>query len=768
MNKRTRTLSIVTFIVLGILSCLALFNLKFGFDLEQFFPEGDEDLVFYREFIDEFERDDNFMLLAVRRDEGVFEQQFLEQFHELTLKASRLPHINSAQSLTKFSYPLKTPFGITSVPAIHIDKPQKYEKDKSRILQDERFVNNLISEDATTLVISLKTTPDIAQGQAEELITSMNSLMASYDFDNYHYIGRSYFQVEMVRMQKREVLVSALISWFLVSVVMMLTFQRIRSVMIALVSIGLGMLIFMGFLGATGRELNAMAALYPVLMIIVGTSDVIHIMSKYIDELRKGIPKKTAIIITIKQIGIATLLTSLTTAIGFASLATSKVVPIRDFGINAAVGVLIAYITVIFFTTALLSFYEKDQLIKHHNGAMFWSKWMNWFNNYTKYNVLKITTGVVLVFVLALLGISKVGTNYNIVGNLPEGKKVTEDFLFFEKEFSGFRPMELAVFVQGDYKINDYEVIRQIDTIEQHLRTYEAIRTASSITALYKTINQMSNGNKQSAYQLTNSASKFKKQQKLASKLPNQNFNLLVSKDQQKARISTRVLDVGADTFQGIGNDIDTWIAANTDPSIVKIRRTGTGMLFDKNANYIRKNLLQGLGLAMFIVSILMVILFRNIKLLIISLIPNVFPLLLAGALLGYAGIELEAGIAIVFAIIFGIAVDDTIHFLSKFKLARQQGMSVDDAIQITYVETGKAICLTSIILFFGFLVMLFSVHPPSVRIGVLVSLTLFSALFSDLLIIPILIRWLIKDNPPTKGRLQEKQLQEKRATSIS
>ena len=106
----------------------------------------------------------------------------------------------------------------------------------------------------------------------------------------------------------------------------------------------------------------------------------------------------------------------------------------------------------------------------------------------------------------------------------------------------------------------------------------------------------------------------------------------------------------------------------------------------------------------------------------------------------------MEAGISIVFAIIFGIAVDDTIHFLSKFKLARNKGMNIDDAIEITFLETGKAICLTTVILFFGFMILLFSVHPPSIIVGTLISVTLFSALFGDLLFIPVLIRMFMKD----------------------
>ncbi|MEL7021157.1 MAG: MMPL family transporter, partial [Bacteroidota bacterium] len=373
MNKNTRIASLTFFAIWTIISAIAVFNLKFSFSFDQFFPKGDEDLAFFQEFLEDFEADDNFMLIAVRRQDGVFEQQFLEQFHELTLQSRTLPHVNNTQSLTKFSYPIKTPFAVTTVPAIHIDQPDRYERDRAKILQDERLVYNLISEDATTLVIALETVADIGFDESAELLDAMHAMVASYDFEEYHFLGRAYFQKELVEMQQREVMMSTFVSATLVALIMFWIFRRPIGILIALTSIGLGLLLFMGLLSLLGRELNAMAALYPVLMVIVGTSDVIHIMSKYVDELKKGIDRRTAIRTTIREIGMATLLTSATTAIGFATLVTSKVGPIRDFGINAAIGVLVAYVTVIGFTTVLLYMCRADQIIKLGRGEAFWT-----------------------------------------------------------------------------------------------------------------------------------------------------------------------------------------------------------------------------------------------------------------------------------------------------------------------------------------------------------------------------------------------------------
>jgi len=746
MLAKLRWASIGVFILLAVLSSFYIFQLKFAFDFEQFFPEGDEDLEFFRDFIAEFETDDNFLIVAVANKEGAFQEEYLKAFHKLTLQTRKLPYVLQSTSLTTFSYPLKTPFAITSIPAIHIDKPEKYERDREKILADERFVYNLISPDAKALTILLKTKENIGLDESKELILALQEMVQSYDFDAHHLLGRAYFQKELVEMQKREVLVSGAVSSVLVMLVMFLIFRRFWGIAVALISIGIGMLLFFGLLAGFGRELSAISALYPVLMIIVGTSDVIHIMTKYIKELEEGKTRKDAIIVTIKEIGLATLLTSTTTAIGFGSLMTSKIYPIKDFGVNAAIGVMVAYITVLFLTTALLTFFDRDQLTSYGSNQKIWDKFMAWFYIYTRDYPRKIAIGGIAIFAISMVGISMIKTNYAIINNMPSGAKITEDFKFFEKNFTGFRPMEFAVFAEGDKKVTDYEVLSEVHKVEQHLKEYPSIRAVTSLTTVYKSINQMENGNSHKAYTFPKDERQFNKYKKLTSKLPNNRFNVLVNEDETKARISSRILDIGADTIKQMGVDIDRWISANTDSTKISFKRTGTGLIIDKNAAYVRRSLLLGLGGAILIVSFLMAFLFRDIKMVLVSLIPNLFPLVLAGALLGFIGIDLEAGVAIVFAVIFGIAVDDTIHFLSKYKISRRNGMDMEAAIEVSFMETGKAICLTSIILFFGFLVMLFSVHPPSVSIGLLISLTLFSALFSDLFLMPVLIRWLKAD----------------------
>jgi uncharacterized protein len=743
-RRRNRLLGLYAFLILG--SAFLLTRLTFSFDFEQFFPKGDPDWEFFKNYIKDFESDDNFLLVAVGRPEGVFERSFLEKFHDFSVKAGQLPHVTASMSLTKMQYPLKTPFGVTALPVIHVEDTSFYASDRQKALQDRRFVHNFISEDATALSLILKTVNQNTQAQAEELMTALDSLLTGYGFPEVHKLGRPYFQRDMVRMEKREVLVSTFIAALLVMAVLYFIFRRWAMVLIAMTGIGLALLFFLGLLSLLGRELNALAAWYPVLMCIVGVADTIHLTTKYLDELDKGHDPDTAIRITLREIGFATFITCITTAIGFASLLTNRTQPIQDFGLNSALGVVTAFAVIYGWLWAILPRFNKDQLIKITPEYAFWDRFMGWCYRYTARRGRFIGAVAVGLLALCLLGISKINTNYRIKNNLPVGQRITEDFLYFERKFSGFRPVEVAVFPQNGYAADDFRVLQQMDKLEGHLRSYAPIRAVTSVNDLYRSLHAMEHGNRADAYRLPDSLADFERYQKLAQKVPAAATEVLLSKNRDKARIAARIQDVGRDTVALVQASIENWWRHNTDSTVAKFKLTGTGVVLDKNSAYIRDNMLQGLIPSVLIVALIMALLFRDWRMVLVFTAPNVFPLFFAGALIGWLGIPLEAGIATVFSIVFGIATDDTIHFLSTFKVCRSKGMKVEESLRTTLAETGKAMCLSSIILFFSFLVMLFSVHPPSVTVGLLVSVTLAGALFCDLLLAPVLVRWLIKD----------------------
>ncbi len=745
MSNRNKYLSYLFFIAITLGGIFALFNAKFEFNFEDFFPKNDPDLDYFLEFIEDFETDDNFYLIALESNTSIFDEKYLSQLESLTKAARDLENVKESLSLTSIQYPVMTPFGPNLIPAVNVDDPTKYPANKKTLSEDERFMKTLISEDFSSSILNLKLSDNMGLDESNKIVNQIDSLVNQYEFDEVHYLGRANFQKAMIEMSTNEIIKSSVMAAILVLIVMLLIFRKAASVILTMLSIGLAMLGFLCYMYLSGQAFNAMAGLFPILMIIVSTSDVIHLLSKYIDELRKGKTEEEAIKVTVRDIGMATFLTSITTSIGFITLLFSRLQPIKDFGVNAAAGVLIAFGVILLFCRVFFPMFSLEQLANPAKTINFWEKILGkWYLQTKKYKtrILVISS---LVLLLSFLGISMITTNYKLISNLPRGQKITQDYLYFEQEYAGFRPLEVAVTVKDGYKIDDFEVMDDIVKLEEHIKTYDVISNVTSYSMIFKSINRMMNGNTSEAYAFPSDSSVYNNYKKFSQFLPKLTSSLLLSKDSRKARISSRVDDIGAEEVQDRVQRIENWIAENTNPDIASYKVTGTAMLLDKNMFYVRESLLKGLGFAILMVSILMVLLFRDIKLIIISIVPNLLPLLISAGILGFVGVELEAGIAIVFAIAFGIAVDDTIHFLSKYRLERGKGKSVDDALEVTFKETGKAIIITSIILFFGFLVLFFSIHPPSRSIGILIAVTLISAIIADLYLIPILISMLVK-----------------------
>jgi len=738
---------IAIFILATIGSIYFTTQLRFTFSFDQFFPKGDKDYIFFENYKNEFGADDNFMIIAVPNSPGVFDSSFLNKFHQTSLEAANLPYVIQSQSLTQLSFPVKTPFGFFAVPVIHLDDASRWEEDKRKILADRRFVYNLIDDKATALCIALRVKDDINISESNILMSAVDSLMAANKISKFHCLGRANFQKSLVEFQKSEILFAFVASIILVTIVMFLLYRKWIGILIALGSIALGLLLFLGLLGAWGREMNALSALYPVLMLIVGSSDVIHIFSKFTDELKSGKNRNDAMNVTLKEIGVATLLTSLTTAVGFATLMTSELETIREFGLNAAIGVMVAYVTVLLFTTSLLSYFKIEDIIDTTAGNRKWDGLLSRISQvcfHSGKKILLIFTGALVFFIAGML---LVKTNYSIVNNLPRGYRVTEDFLYFEKNFGGFRPMEYAISSKSrQYRADDFEILQEANKLEEYLHSTGNIKTSVSMAMVYKSFNQMNGANQNGAYMFPTDKETFQQYRKYTEMMSQEQQSILVSKDGKKTRISARITDLGADSIKQFTKLTDDWIANNLDTTLVEVKQTGTGLILDKNSEYVRDNLLQGLGLSILMISILMGILFRSFKMLVIALIPNLIPLIMAAGVMGYLGIDMEAGVSIIFTVIFGIAVDDTIHFLTRYKLARSAGMHNDASIQVTIMESGKAIIITSIVLFFGFMNMIFSVSPPTFNIGILISTTLVGALLCDIFLLPVLMRYTYRD----------------------
>ncbi len=743
MFKRWINIAIIAvFAVLSAVSVFFLLRLEFNYDFESFFPKSSADMAFYNRYREQFGPDDNHILIGLgNRSSGSFDLQFLKKIDSFTREAGRqLPHIISASSLPVLKIPILAAGTLIRQPLIHLNDPGRLRDDSLNIIQDERLRNRYISSDGSVMAVILNTSGTLTLKQAKELDEGLNRMLDNYHFEDFFIAGRAYYQSLFAKRAKDEFVFYSSLSTIIILIILFLIFRKPWGILVSFSSVLVGMLIFIGFLGLRGKSLDPMSNLFPILMIIVGVSDVIHLLTKYTLEQRKGMKQRAAIRKTIREVGLATFLTSLTTAIGFSSLYTSSVPPIRNFGVTASIGVFIAYFTVLLFSSSLMSLFPAEKLIRINVKKNNWDRITSWFYRVTLNHQRKILIFSLLAIVVFIAGISKISTDTHIENNFPRDAKIRSDFILLEEAFGGVRNFEIAVLAAPGKLIKQSDILRNIEKVERYLAGISILSSPISPVSLYKSVNRALHGNSADHYKLPEEDYRLRRLDRYVRKIPDQIGSSMISKDGTMGRMMFRFRDVGSDSIAAIRQNIDSWVAQNTDTAIVKFRQTGTALLFDTNTKNVRSNMFFGLGIAFLLVSLLMVMLFKNWKMVFISLVPNIFPLLLGGALLGFLGIELDAATSIIFAIAFGIAVDDTIHFLSKFRLEIDQGKTIKESIRITFHESGKAICLTSIILFFGFISLSSSYYPPTFYVGLLVSITLLSALLADLFLTPVLI----------------------------
>lgn len=728
------------FVVLLIGLGYFLTQLNFQYNIDRFFPSNNKHLSFLKKFQDRLEPDDNFLLVGVESRRSVFDSGFLKQVNQFGDSLQRLPAVQRVTDLTRIKEPIKGPFGFLTVPLIHLDQPERYQRDSAQIYKDPRWPNYLISEDGKALAMLIKTQPELPQDSADRFIQHTKQLVKDYAFHDVRYAGRTISQVNFVKKIQQEVVFYVVACNIVLLIILYLIFRRPLGVVIPMASVVFGMVLFFELLGLLNVPLDIMSTLYPTLMLIIGMSDVIHIMSKYIDELRKGAARLQAMHTTIREIGFATLLTSLTTAVGFLALLTSQIPPLKTFGIFAAVGVFLAYLTVIGFTTMVLVNFDADQLSKPRatpqRGGGILGRVFSWVSRHQR----GVWAGSLLALVVFGVGLSQVSRNMFMLASVPEDSEIRQDFRFFESKFSGVRPIEIAILPQEDHIIDDPAVIREVKEFEAYLTSHDPINHVVSPLTIYRTVNKSLSNGKQSAYRIPEDSARFRKINQFMEQRGGGTFADVMGSQKQMGRITGKMRDIGSENVKALYDSIRTWKATHTDQNVVDFRITGKMFLVDKNNDYLIGNLITGLALAFVVVGILMGLLFRQLKMVLISFVPNIIPLIIAGAVMGYLGITLKATTSIIFTIAFGIAVDDTIHFLSRFKLEQLKGAGQVMAMRRTFVETGKAISFTTIILLSGFSTLIFSDFTVTYYIGLLIGLTLGSALVADLLLLPLLL----------------------------
>lgn len=741
-RKFTALLPLVLVVVLTILSILQLPSLRFNYHFEAFFPENDPDLTFFNDFKEKFGNDNDYILVGIREEGGIFDEEFLKEVSSLSDSLSNLRYVESVTGPTDLTFLISGPFGPVNASFLHPDEPDRYASDSIRIYSQKEITGPFFSEDATAVNILIQTIQEPSKEKSDSIVLGLERILENFQFYELHLAGKVPAQYHYINRMQRELFVFISIAVVLLILILTIMFRSFWAVVAPLLIVFLSIIWLLGVMSITGKNIDLIMTLMPTMLFVVGMSDAIHFLSRYTEIIREGYSKIAAIKITVKEIGVAVFLTSLTTAVGFLTLITVSITPLKEFGIYIATGVGIAFALTFLILPSILSLVKPPATSGYNiRYSLKWAKATRWILRWTLKNRVSVLVGTVLLIGISLIGISKIEVNTHLLEDLRNDDPLKQDFQFLEDRFDGVRPNEIMVSVKGGGTVWDYENMIQIALVSEFVKKYYDTGPQLSLVSLVKMFNQSLNGGRVDYYRIPGTKEEYEPVR--AAMLKYRKSNILkrfVTPDGKHAAISTRMKDTGSREVALKDYQFYTVLPELADSGSLHFHLTGTARLIDKNIGYLSVNMIQGLLFAFMLIAFISGVFFRSARMVLFALIPNIIPLVFIGGIMGFLGVDLKVSTSIIFTIAFGIAVDDTIHFLSRFRMELKSGRTVPFAIRSSLNITGRAIILTSIVLITGFFTLIFSDFEGTWLVGLLISLTLLFAILSDLFLLPVLL----------------------------
>lgn len=574
-----------------------------------------------------------------------------------------------------------------------------------------------------------------------------------------HFAGIPYVRTILTGKVQAELKLFLYLSLAVTAVVLFVFFRSFAAVIVPLIVIGVAVVWTMGTLVLFDYKITMLTGLIPPIIVIIGIPNCVYLLNKYHQEFVLKGSRIRALEAVIRKIGIVTLITNTTTAIGFLVLISAKITILREFGVVAGINVFSTFIISVVMIPVVFSFLPNptNRQLKHLDGKGL-QKILEFVCHIvsTRRTVIYIVT--CLIVVVSSFGVWKVYSVSFMVDDIPEKDKVKVDLKFFEQRFNGVMPLEIVLNTGDKNAFKDRDLMLKIDQFEKYIASQPELSKPVSYLSFLKSANQAYYGDDSTFYQVPSKQDKNKLLLYLVKSTKNSGGENALSKfvdTTGKIRLSIKVADIGS-------KRMDTLINQKVIPKAkeifesstnVKVQATGTTLLFIKGINYLIDNLRSSLVIAIVLIAIIMAMLFRSSLMISLSLVTNLIPIIITGALMGYFDIPLKPSTALIFSIAFGISVDDSIHYLAKF---RQElflnNFNVYESVKKSIIETGGSMMYTSIILFFGFIIFAGSNFIGTRMLGILTSTTLLMAMVTNLVLLPALL--LTFDSGKRKGRL--------------
>ncbi len=680
--------------------------------------------------------------------EGIdpLEPGFLDELAGFTQRVQQYEGVKQVLSLANMPYLARQGNGL--VPRRLLEPDVSPDELRRRVLAQPFLQGLLLSRDGKTTVMMVTFDETFNDTPARVKVVRRIADEAEKLPGNAAFTGFPYLRTQYAERVTRESPLFTLLAMLVSMAFLFLTFRSWRAVVLPTVIVVLGIVWAFGLVSLFGHKLNIVTAVLPALIVVIGIATAIHLMTKYYDLYAAFGDRRKAVTEALQIVGMATFLTAFTTAIGFAVLVFSGSRLLIVFGAFAAVAIMLVYVLCV--TLIPLMFLHSRPPSRQVTSLVTHDWFADRFGRLGSF-IREHATAIVLVSAVFLvsgaIGATRIPTDIYVFSDFYEDDPLRQDLALYEQYYGGVLPLEVVVESKRPGLFRTPVNLRRLERLQAGLDTLPSVGRTFSVVQLVKLANQAYLGGHPATYRLPSTYELPFLQSALKGLISGNsrsgmlsNLPKIVDSTFTTTRIYMGISDIGTTRMNQLADTVRARAAAVFPAEQFDVIVTGTAVMSNRSGESLVRNLIWSLAAALVMISAIMALLFRTARLTFISLVPNVLPLVLVGGAMGFGGITLKPSTALIFSLAFGIAVDNTIHFLSKYRLLRNRGANKNDAIHATLKETGKAMFFASLILVAGFLVFTLSSFGGTVNMGALTSLTLGTALLSNLVLLPALL----------------------------
>ena len=727
-------------------------NMRFSYTEANLLPENHEVNIQYNKFLEIFGEEGNLVLLAVK-DSSVFTTDKFNAWNSLAKSFDSLSEVEFTLSIADVKKLKKDTknrkFVLESIYGEKITSQEEVNSIKKELFEKLPFYDNLLYNKKTgTIQTAIYINKEIVNTPVRKAFVFDKLIPIIDRFEkennlNVRVSGMPYIRTINAQNIIDEIQLFVLGALLITGIIFFFFFRSYRATFITLLVVTIGVTWAFGFIGLFGYEITVLTALIPPLIIVIGVPNAVFLINKYQQEIKLHGQQAKALQRVISKIGNATLMTNITTASGFATFVFVKSQLLREFGILASINILSIFVLALLIIPIIYSFMEPPKK-KHLNHLE--RRWMenvvDWMEKMVREQRITVYITTVIIIILGIIGLYQIRVSGSLIEDMPKTKAFYKDIKFFENEFGGIMPLEILVDTKKEKGVMKLSTLKRMDKINEVIESFPELSKPVSIVNLVKYSKQAYYKGKPKYYQLpTSQEQNYIFEYTKNSDGNSDMLNNFVDSTGQFARITTFMKDIGTDKMNVIQERLRQIVEKEFPAELYNVSFTGKALVFLKGTNYLIGNLVFSLSLAIFLIALFMAWMFRSFRMILISIIPNMLPLLITAGLMGFFGIPIKPSTILVFSIAFGISVDDTIHFLAKYRQELiANNWKIRKSVYAALRETGVSMFYTSIVLFFGFLVFTVSSFGGTIALGGLVSITLLLAMVSNLLLLPSLL----------------------------